>query len=180
MSKETANNIKTIRCPKCGDECALRAIACRNCGTMLKDIDATSGRTTVIVPRPKTDVDIDYDPTLAGTSKFRAGSVLYLSIERVNSPIARYIHTEPIIIGREDTEMLGKQDINLSPYSARERGVSRKHAQVYLRDGELYIEDLNSSNGTSLNDDNLTPFQPYKIRDGDEIMLGHMMVWVNF
>ncbi len=180
MSEQTQNTTKVIHCPTCGAECSLKAVACRQCGTVLREIDDQSGRTTVIMPRPKTDVDIETDPTLAGTSKFRAGSLMYLSIERVNSPIARYIHAEPVVVGREDTEMLGKQDINLSPYSGRERGVSRKHAQIYFRDGELYIEDLDSSNGTMLNGEELQPFQAHKLRDGDEIILGHMMVWVNF
>lgn len=134
---------------------------------------------TVLVPRPFETADLDGHYT-QGTGRFNTNSILYISIERVNSPIARIVKGEPIVLGREETTLLGKEDINLSPYNALERGVSRRHARIYANKGQLYIEDLGSSNGTTLNGEELEAHKAYRVSDGDEIMLGRMMLWINF
>ena len=48
--------------------------------------------------------------------------------------------------------------------------VSRHHARFALRDGQLHVEDLGSTNGTFLNDSPLTGPQP--LHDGDRIRIG--------
>ena len=103
-------------------------------------------------------------------------------MERVNTPITRYIRADkPFIIGREDTAgLVETPDVNLSPYNATDRGVSRQHLRVYLDEGgDLYAEDLGSSNGTMLNG-KAYPNDPVRIHDGDELILGRMMLWFNF
>ncbi len=180
MTNDSSLKSKTINCPNCGSVCSARAIVCKSCGHMLREINPDTTQTAIMPrPAPQTEIPPD-DDVLGGTSRFSAGSVLYVSIERVNSPIARYVHREPIILGREEDNLLGRNDINLTPYNAKERGVSRRHAQIYYKGGELFIEDLGSSNGTAVNGSLLTKNEPQQLRDGDEIVLGHMMVWVNF
>jgi pSer/pThr/pTyr-binding forkhead associated (FHA) protein len=178
----TENNTnETMTCPQCQQLISARAIVCKHCGHMLHELDGKETINTVIVSRQTFEDALDSTGAmLGGTSRFASGGILYLSVERVNSPIARYVHDEPIIIGREETGSLARNDINLSPYNARERGVSRRHAKIYRMSGELYIEDLESSNGTMVNGEVAPPNVPIKIRDGDEILLGRMMVWVNF
>jgi diguanylate cyclase (GGDEF)-like protein len=48
-------------------------------------------------------------------------------------------------------------------------GVSRRHARVYLEQGELYVEDLQSANGTLVNGDRIGRAV---LRDGDRIQMG--------
>jgi diguanylate cyclase (GGDEF)-like protein len=48
-------------------------------------------------------------------------------------------------------------------------GVSRRHARIVQRDGELCIEDLDSANGTLLNDHRIGSAV---LRDGDKIQVG--------
>jgi len=51
-----------------------------------------------------------------------------------------------------------------------DRGVSRRHFQVSLRDGKWFVEDLGSSNGTYVN--GLRILQPWVLRPGDHIKAG--------
>ena len=48
--------------------------------------------------------------------------------------------------------------------------VSQIHARIFRRDGRLYVEDLNSTNGTFLNRKKLT--SPVALRGGDRIQVG--------
>lgn len=46
---------------------------------------------------------------------------------------------------------------------------SRKHAKVYLEDGKVFVEDLGSTNGTTLNDQSLEPNAKVELKTGDRI-----------
>jgi pSer/pThr/pTyr-binding forkhead associated (FHA) protein len=48
--------------------------------------------------------------------------------------------------------------------------VSQLHARVYRREGQLYVEDLGSTNGTYLNRKKVTA--PIAIRKGDRLQIG--------
>lgn len=48
--------------------------------------------------------------------------------------------------------------------------VSRMHACIIKEGGEFYIEDLNSTNGTKVNDTMLVPDGKHMLKDGDEIL----------
>ncbi|APR80373.1 GAF domain/GGDEF domain protein [Minicystis rosea] len=48
-------------------------------------------------------------------------------------------------------------------------GISRRHARIFQSGGELVIEDLKSSNGTTVNG---TPVTLQTLKDGDKIRLG--------
>jgi len=48
--------------------------------------------------------------------------------------------------------------------------VSHRHARVYHSDGEWYVEDLGSTNGTYVNDRPLT--RPVLVRPGDVVAIG--------
>ena len=49
--------------------------------------------------------------------------------------------------------------------------ISREHARFFVRDNTVFAEDLDSSNGTYVNDKRLTPHTPQKVSHGDEIRL---------
>ncbi len=72
----------------------------------------------------------------------------------------------PAFIGREK---LMKE--YLSPRSY----VSRKHAELSLSEGKLYIKNLSSANGTYLNNVKLDNEQ-HELHDGDELSLGGCVI----
>lgn len=52
--------------------------------------------------------------------------------------------------------------------------VSHRHARIYHSDGEWYVEDLGSTNGTYVNDRPLT--RPVVLRPGDTVAIGRSML----
>jgi len=50
--------------------------------------------------------------------------------------------------------------------------LSRFHAEVKLSDDELQVVDLNSTNGTFINDERLSPEEVYKLSPGDRLRFG--------
>jgi diguanylate cyclase (GGDEF)-like protein len=68
---------------------------------------------------------------------------------------------EVITIGRDR-----ENDIVLDSDS-----VSRRHARVEHRDGRIYLTDLDSTNGTYVNDDN-DPVRDTQLRRGDQVKIG--------
>lgn len=82
-----------------------------------------------------------------------------------------------ILVGRTGSDSDADDiSLDLTPYGAYQYGVSRRHAQITLLNGALYIEDLNSTNGTRINGFQLTPRQRYLLRDGDEIEFARLAV----
>lgn len=50
--------------------------------------------------------------------------------------------------------------------------VSRRHARIFFKDGEWFIEDLDSTNGTIVNNEEIKGKGPKKIEDNMEIVVG--------
>ena len=73
-----------------------------------------------------------------------------------------------------------QNQLNLTPYGALEKGISRQHAKLYLMMDRLYIADMGSTNGTYVRGKMLQPAEPVMIRNGDEILLGRMRIKVQF
>lgn len=57
--------------------------------------------------------------------------------------------------------------------------LSRRHARFYGVDGAVFVEDLNSSNGTTLNGAPCAPFEPMQIQPGDIVSVGNMTLRVS-
>lgn len=81
------------------------------------------------------------------------------------------------VLGRMDLDTDDLPDIDLTPHNAAEKGVSRKHAAIVLKNDQLpNLIDLGSANGTYLNGRRLVPDNPRILRDGDYVRLGHLLV----
>ncbi|MCV7281787.1 FHA domain-containing protein [Mycolicibacterium flavescens] len=50
--------------------------------------------------------------------------------------------------------------------------VSRLHAKVTLRDGQLFVEDQASTNGTTVNGEKIDEYRPAALADGDVVGFG--------
>jgi hypothetical protein len=72
------------------------------------------------------------------------------------------IGADPVIIGRGGKNAVC--DIELP-----ERQVSRQHAEVYLDHGAYYVRDLNSKNGTYVNDQPVR--EPVRLQDNDCVQI---------
>lgn len=70
------------------------------------------------------------------------------------------LSTQPVVIGRE----------NVNDLVLKDPEVSRRHARITYQAGRYYVEDLNSTNGTFLNDQPVKAQTP--LSHGDVIRLG--------
>lgn len=69
----------------------------------------------------------------------------------------------PFVIGKKREAV----DLVLNDYSA-----SRVHARIIREEGGIYIEDVNSTNGTYKNGLRLQPYEKRKLEVGDELRFG--------
>jgi CheY-like chemotaxis protein len=87
---------------------------------------------------------------------------------------------ESMIIGRSDPDRDVRPDIDLEPYNAYMKGVSREHAIIVAGNNRVAIQDLNSANGTFLNNGRLEPGAQYRLHHGDRLALGGLELQVLF
>ncbi len=80
--------------------------------------------------------------------------------------------TKAMTIGRAHVETDPMPEIDLTPFNAEEMGVSRQHAKITLDEGRVVVTDLDSSNGTFLNEELLEANQPYPLRNEDSLKIG--------
>ena len=94
------------------------------------------------------------------TSKPEIRSAAFV-LRSLDSRIFFKIDRDNITVGREH---------ELKDYLAAKTFVSRRHCRLTLENDELFVEDLNSTNGTYVNNQKI--FQKTKLAKGDEIGLG--------
>ena len=54
--------------------------------------------------------------------------------------------------------------------------VSRIHARIILEKGNVYLEDLNATNGTFKNGLRMQPYEKRRLEEGDEIKCGKVIL----
>jgi hypothetical protein len=105
--------------------------------------------------------------------------------------LALYIehNTDPLIIQLIHEAILGRYSpgngtqprVDLAPYDAQTKGVSRLHAAIRRgSDGRMNIVDLGSSNGTWLNGGRLDAQRPYVLHPGDRVILSQIQIEIYF
>lgn len=72
----------------------------------------------------------------------------------------------PFVIGRQE---------RISDYIIDRESVSRMHCRIDMEDGEYYIRDLNSRNGTAVNGEALINNERIRLNDGDEVQIADMV-----
>ncbi len=94
---------------------------------------------------------------------------------------------EPLMISSRERITLGRRKdmpspdlIDLTPYDAYRKGVSRNHAVLTYKDNRLYIHDVGSVNGTWLNGQRLKSYELYAIQPGNPISLGQLTVYIYY
>jgi pSer/pThr/pTyr-binding forkhead associated (FHA) protein len=88
--------------------------------------------------------------------------------------IALPAHGE-VVLGRFDPMINVTPDVDLSYDDREDRVISRRHACIVGHDGRHEIEDLGSTNGTSVNGQKLGIGQRVRLQSGDRVTLGHCM-----
>jgi CheY-like chemotaxis protein len=88
--------------------------------------------------------------------------------------------SEEILVGRSDPKRGQMPDVDLTPYAAHVLGVSRQHARISVKSDRVTVEDLESANGTFLNNHMLKSGQEFRVRHGDQLSFGQLHLQVHF
>jgi pSer/pThr/pTyr-binding forkhead associated (FHA) protein len=145
--------VSHVYCPECGFQNPEAANYCARCGALLAKQE--SGETTItFTPEEGAEeggqelerLGVEGPALVVRSGGGRAGETFPLNQDRTT-------------IGRSPECDIFLDDVT----------VSRKHAVVARRDGELVIEDLESLNGTFLNRKRI---EQSALSDGDELQIG--------
>ncbi|KAF0247848.1 MAG: hypothetical protein FD167_2751 [bacterium] len=103
-----------------------------------------------------------------------------LLIYREKTIIACFIlDSHANLIGRPDPETRCYPNVDLELFDTSAK-ISRRHAQIFSLDGRnFWLEDLDSFNGTLLNNVRLASHQAQPLHDEDEIVFGNIAVTFN-
>jgi len=112
-----------------------------------------------------------------GTAYFDHQTRLRLTFRDSGSTLTVAISGE-LVLGRGYDDPA--PDIDLTPYDAVEKGVSRRHVLLSRQHDTVSVTDLGSANGTYLNGQHLLAHEPRILRDGDDLRLGHLVIRVAF
>jgi hypothetical protein len=164
-------------CPVCQHVNIAGSAFCENCGTPLAQIprapqpvqQSTLQQPVVASPGHASGVQT---PVPAPVSPASIPGRLVIQETQVSLPIPA--GKPEITLGREDPVSGVFPDIDLDPYGGHEAGVGRRHARLTIQSGQVYLEDLDSVNGTAVNRQRIPAHQSVPLKSGDEIRLGKL------
>lgn len=107
----------------------------------------------------------DYDEETVILNSVASSSGMKIQWTENNTDKEYEVKSFPVIIGKLD----GEVDCKINDTS-----VSRLHAKIIKREGELFIFDLNSTNGTNVNGSRLRPGEEIQIDYNSRIVLGQV------
>src|SRR5690242_3264675 len=131
-------------CPSCGYDNITDAIVCVKCSLPLVPKSTRLVQTTLEIPDNIVSAR-RYFPKQTGTL---GGTSMSLFIEEGTEPLILEV-VRQAILGRYEANNRSQPRVDLTPFGAYEKGVSRLHAIIRRTDHGLMIEDLASTNGTA-------------------------------
>ena len=103
-----------------------------------------------------------------------------VTFEMPDRSLLQVATNQEILIGRKSKHGDTEVTVDLGAFDGHQHGVSRHHALVkYLKD-TLFIVDLDSINGTFVNNRRALPTKRYALLDGDEIKLGSLAITIRY
>lgn len=101
------------------------------------------------------------------TAKLDGSKIKFYLHNISNSQV--YTITSEHVFGRSDDSDIVLDDEN----------ISLKHFKAFIKDNQIYIQDLNSSNGTCINGMRISSGIEEKLREGDSIAVGKLILQIS-
>jgi predicted component of type VI protein secretion system len=148
-----------VRCSVCGATVLSDQRFCASCGAALQ-------------PAPEAAATPS-SPVQPLVSSVSAGPYLEVIASGAHIPL---VDQPEVLVGRVDDVSGIYPDIDMTPHGGEEGGVSRQHARL-LHEGDVWsIMDLDSTNGTFINEIELEAKVRTALNDGDRISLGDVEI----
>lgn len=162
-----------ITCPNCQSNNSQNSIFCLDCGFWLGDLQSST--------RQNWETEINFKQqfalALSSAPSFELRHREYLLYFPNHKESLIFTQEQSIVLGRRtNSGVTGMHVVDLNQFEAAALGVSRHHAQITFRDDTYYLADLESSNGTFLNEERLHLGKQYPLKDGDLIVLAHLPI----
>jgi hypothetical protein len=159
--------MKIIFCPNCDSPNVFGVSRCQICDTRLDTSDVN-------------EVETAYAGPEAEIEEVSAAIVLYSLSSHRQFALHPQLNKTGLRLGRSSVS--SPVEVDLNEVGAADLGVSRTHALLQYDDENegIYITDLSSTNGTFVNGFRLPANARTRLRDGDELQLGHLKLGVRF
>ena len=147
------------RCPVCGAAAMNGDAFCEECGAALST--PASAATPVTA-------------TGAGSAAFATTlpHTVRVQILIANGQSVELAGKSSYLIGREDQVSGIYPDVDTTRSDGDTSGVSRRHAEIVQQSDQWFMQDLNSTNGTYINNQRVAPLSRQPLHSGDQIRLG--------
>lgn len=191
-----------ILCSSCQHKEMVGALFCSQCGTQLilvgnqkatspsapvkpAEMPISAEAKVISNSRPFVEGRTDFQEILAGQPKsdlptYPSASVdASISLSLLDTgDILPLVGHEEITLGRASEGQSIIPDVDLGPHRAYDYGVSRLHATLRSRDGQIQVIDLGSANGTWVNGQKIPAYTPTRLVHGDLLVLGRFKIQV--
>ncbi|MBK8048775.1 MAG: FHA domain-containing protein [Anaerolineales bacterium] len=156
LAPEAVNAPNGMVCPVCGAAAMNGDAFCNDCGADLRTSPHTPATPIQTAFAPAVPVEQAQIILSDGQNVVLAGKSSYL-------------------IGREDPMSGIFPEVDTTRSDGDAAGVSRRHAEVTRQSNQWFLQDLNSTNGTFVNNQRVPPQAQLPLHSGDQIRLGR---WV--
>lgn len=146
-----------ITCPECKSNEVEGVLFCSKCGTSLIGVVSLGDRAKLTGSMQRLSIeiiDLNQQITLQGKRKYVLGRAV-------------------------ESEQSYRLDANLNPYGGYENGVSRQHVVIKVMKGRVFVVDLNSSNRTFIDGEELLPGNEYELQPDSVLRLGKLRMRVH-
>jgi pSer/pThr/pTyr-binding forkhead associated (FHA) protein len=164
-----------IECPVCKHKQFVGTLFCSECGTRL--VHGEPIPTMTVSRDVMTEDAMATKPTVPEGPELSSGALIGLRVV-TSGDVVSLIGRESFSIGRAAEGQAILPDVDLSEFDAYNQGVSRMHAEIRLRSDGAYVVDLESANGTLVNNNRLKALRNEQIGHGDVIQLGRLRLQV--
>lgn len=154
LASAPADSAEATACPVCGAAAMAGDAFCNECGAALS------------APAPAPAPASAPAPALASIPAGRAAQIVSGGGRVELSGKASYL------IGREDPISGIHPEIDTTGSDGDAAGVSRRHAEIIQAGGGWFLQDLNSTNGSFVNNQRVPPHTRHPLHSGDQIRLG--------
>jgi len=165
-------------CPNCGVELEPGSNFCDMCGAPVGGVPPTpwAGAEPPVQEPHMPPAQEPYVPSAQPIPASEAPAAVHerFVVQGTNATLPFPPGGTEFIVGRADPVSGVFPQIDLTDHGGDEGGVSRQHARISVQGAQVFIEDLNSTNFTYVNQQRLTPGHPQPLEEGDEIRLGRV------